>query len=38
MDSVDVSTPHRICAELPSPEWPFGWYDTVLIADGSEPG
>jgi hypothetical protein len=36
--SADVTTPHRICAEPPSPEWPFGRYDTALRSDGSTPG
>ena len=38
MDSANMNTPHRICAEPCSPEWPFGRYGTVVIADGSEPG
>ena len=38
IDSTDVSVPHRVCAEPPSPEWPFGRYDTVLLSDGSAPG
>ena len=38
IDSTDVSVPHRVCAEPPSLEWPFGRYDTVLLSDGSAPG
>jgi hypothetical protein len=38
VDSMDVSVPRRVCAEPPSPEWPFGRYDTVLLSDGSTLG
>ena len=38
INSTDASIPHRVCAEPPSPEWPFGRYDTVLLSDGSAPG
>jgi hypothetical protein len=38
VDSTDMSTPHRVCAEPPSSEWPFGRYDTVLLSNGSTPG
>jgi hypothetical protein len=34
-DSTDLSDPRRVCASPPSPEWPFGRYDTVLLSDGS---
>ena len=37
-DSTGVSNPGRICAKPPSPEWPFGRYDSVLISNGSTPG
>lgn len=37
-DSADVSDVRRVCAEPPSPDWPFGRYDTVLLSDGSAPG
>ena len=33
-----MSAPRRLCAEPPSPEWPFGRYDTALLSDGSTPG
>ena len=37
-DSMDSSIPIKVCAEPPSPRWPFGRYDTVLLPDGSAPG
>lgn len=37
-DSVDSSIPIKVCAAPPSPGWPFGRYDTVLLPDGSAPG
>ena len=37
-DATDTNIPIKVCAEPPSPQWPFGRYDTVLLSDGSKPG
>jgi hypothetical protein len=37
-DATDVSIPIKVCTEPPSPEWPFGRYDSVLLPDGSATG
>ena len=36
-DSMEASIPIKVCAEPPSPGWPFGHYDTILLSDGSTP-